>query len=332
MTPSPTRRRLVAGVVLLGAAAPARAQAPPNAPQSLPWPTRPVRLIVGFTAGSATDLTGRIFAQGFSQAWGQPVVVENISGNSGAIGVDRVAKAAPDGYTLMWSGNAAITVLPALQPLPFDPLRDLVSIGMTLSMASVFVANPDQPFRTLPELIVHAKAHPGRLSYGTPGVGTPQHIAAEMLCHQAGIRMEHIPYRGANLTDVMSGVLPLGVQNAGAAMPLVRDGRVRGLAVTSLVRTPHAPDLPTVAELGFPGFEATSWFGLMAPAGTPRAIIDKVNAEALRVLAEGENTARFAQMGLDLAPGTPAEMHARIAADIPKWGKVIAAAGIQAGR
>lgn len=308
---------------LLGAA-PARAQAG--------WPERPVRLIVGFTAGSATDLTGRIFAQAFSQAWGQPVVVENISGNSGAIGVDRVAKSPPDGYTLMWSGNAAITVLPAMQALPFDPLKDLASIGMTLAMPSVFVAHNGAPFRTLAELVAQAKAQPGVLSYGTPGVGTPQHIAGEMFCHQAGIRMEHIPYRGANLADVISGVLPLGIQNAGAAIPMVRDGRVRGLAATSLTRSANTPDLPTVAEQGFPGFEALSWFGLMAPAGTPRAIIDKVNAAAMRVLADGDQRSRFAQMGLDVAGSTPEAMQAQIAGDIPKWGRVIAAAGIQPGR
>lgn len=321
--PRLTRRGLAAGVALLAA---------PHARAQAPWPSRPVRMIVGFTAGSATDITGRIFAQAFSQAWGQPVVVENISGNSGAIGVDRVAKSPPDGYTLMWSGNAAITVLPAMQPLPFDPLKDLVSIGMALAMASVFVAGASSPFRTLADVVAEAKARPGALSYGTPGVGTPQHIAGEMFCHQAGIRMEHIPYRGANLTDVMSGVLPLGIQNAGAAIPLVKDGRVRGLGMTSLQRSANAPEVPTVAEQGFPGFEALSWFGLMAPAGTPRAIVEKVHAEAMRVVADGDQRARFAQMGLDLAPSTPEAMHARIAADIPKWREVIERAGIQPGR
>jgi tripartite-type tricarboxylate transporter receptor subunit TctC len=325
--PLSRRRLMTGGAVLLGAAAPggpARAQGA--------WPNRPVRMIVGFTAGSATDVTGRIFAQRFGEAWGQPVVVENIAGNSGAIGVDRVAKAAPDGYTLMWSGNAAITVLPSLQSLPFDPLKDLVSICMTLSMPSVFLASNEAPFRSLGELIAHAKANPGRLSYGTPGVGTPQHIAGEMFCHQAGIRMEHIPYRGANMADLISGVVPIGIQNAGAAMPLVREGRVRGLAVTSLTRSANAPDLPTVAELGFPGFEANSWFGLMAPSGTPRAIIDRIHADALRVLADSDLRAKFASLGLDSVGSTPEEMHKTIATDIPKWGRVIAAAGIQPAR
>lgn len=328
MIPSLPRRRLMAGTGLLAAAS-----APGRSPRAQPpWPSRPVRLVVGFTAGSATDVTARIFAQAFGQAWEQPVVVDNVSGNSGAIGTDRVAKAAPDGYTLLWAGNAAITVLPAMQALPFDPLRDLASICATLAMASVIFANRESGPPTLGALIEAARARPGGLAYGTPGVGTPQHIAGEMLCHLAGIRMEHVPYRGANLADVMSGVLPVGIQNAGAAMPLVREGRLRGLAVTSLGRTVAAPELPTVAEQGFPGFEALSWFGLMAPAGTPRPIIDKVRAAALRVLADPEQRARLAQLGLDPIGSTPEEMQARIAADIPKWGRVIAEAGIATTR
>lgn len=296
------------------------------------WPNRPVRLVVGFTAGSSTDVTARIFAQRFTEAWGQPVVVENIAGNGGAIGVDRVAKSAPDGYTLMWAGNGAITIVPSLQTLPFDPLKDLVSIGMTLSMASLIFLNNELPQRSLAEVIEAARANPGKLTYGTPGVGTPQHIAGEMLCHRAGIRMEHIPYRGANMTDVLSGVVPIGIQNAGAALPLVREGRLRCIAVTSRERTPNLPDIPTVAEQGFPGFEATSWFGLMAPAGTPEAIVRKVNAEARRVLADTEMQVKFASLGLDPSPSTPEEMRATIAADIPKWAKVMADAGIEGSR
>ncbi len=312
------RRGLLAAATLL--AAPARAQA---------WPTRPVRLVVGFTAGSSTDITARIFAQAFSQAWGQPVVVENIPGQGGAIGVDRVAKSPADGYTLMWAGNGAITIVPTLQQVGFDPLKDLVSICATLAMGSVFVVAKDSPWRSLADVIAAAKAQPGSIAYGTPGVGTPQHVAVEMLGRLAGIRMEHIPYRGANLADVMNGVLPLGVQNAGAAIPFVREGRVRGIAISTLARSANLPDLPTVAEQGFPGFEALSWFGLMAPAGTPRPIIDKVHAEAMRVLADTDQQSRFATMGLDPMGTTPAAMHALIAADLPKWAKVIAEAGIK---
>jgi tripartite-type tricarboxylate transporter receptor subunit TctC len=320
----PLLRAVAASLLALGLASTAFAQAA--------WPEKPVKLVVGFTAGSATDVTARMFAQKFSEAWGQPVVVENVTGNSGAIGVDRVAKAAPDGYTLMWSGNAAITILPSMQALPFDPLKDLTTISTSLAMPSVFFVNNDLPVKSIADLIAYAKANPGKLSYGSPGVGTPQHIAGELFCHLAGIKMEHIPYRGANLSDVMGGIVPVGIQNAGAAMPLVRDGRVRGIAVTSLKRATAAPDLPTLAEQGFPGFEATSWFALLGPANLPKPIVDKVRAESLKVLADLEYKKRFEAMGLDLVGSTPEETRAAIAADIPKWRKVIEQAGIKPGK
>lgn len=316
--------RALTAVGLALAALPAVAQAN--------WPDKPVKLVVGFTPGSATDVTARMFAQRFGEAWGQPVVVENVAGNSGAIGTDKVAKAAPDGYTLMWAGNAAITVLPSMQQLPFDPVKDFEHITTTLVMPSVIFVNNDLPVKTLAELIAYAKANPGKLSYGTPGVGTPQHVAGELFCRLAGIKMEHIPYRGANLTDTMSGLVPVGIQNAGAAMAFVRDGRVRGLAVTALKRSANAPDLPTVAEAGFPGFEATSWFALLAPKGTPKPIQDKVRAESLKVLADPAMVEKFAVMGLEPVGSTGEETRAAIANDIPKWGKVVQDAGIKAGQ
>ncbi len=260
------------------------------------------------------------------------MVVDNLPGSGGALGVERVARAAPDGHTFMWVGNGAVTIVPTLQRVGFDPLRDLVSMGAMLAMPTLILANKDQPFANLGDLIAHAKANPGKLNYGTPGVGTPQHIAAEMLCHQAGIRMEHIPYRGANLADVLSGVVPIGLQNAGAAMPLVRDGALRCLGLTTARRSANAPTIPTVAEQGFPGFEAISWFGLMAPAGTDPAIVAKVNADARQVLAEADTRARIAQLGLDPVGNSPAEMHAAIAAEIPKWAKVMTDAGMTLAR
>src|SRR5579859_6273818 len=306
-------------LALVLAAMPAAAQT--KGPEQ--WPAKAVKLVVGFTAGSATDVTARMFAQKFGEAWGQPVIVDNVAGNSGAIGTDKVAKAPPDGYTLMWSGNAAITVLPSLQPLPFDPVKDFEPISTTLVMPSIVFVNNDLPVKSLAELIAYAKANPGRLSYGSPGIGTPQHVAGELLGRLAGIKMEHIPYRGANLTDTMSGIVPVGIQNAGAAMPFVRDGRVRGLAVTSLKRSPNAPDLPTVAELGFPGFEATSWFALLAPKGTPKPILEKVRAASLKVLTDPDMVQKFAVIGLEPVGSTGEQTREAIAADIPKWGKVI---------
>lgn len=295
------------------------------------WPEKPVKLVVGFTAGSATDVTARMFAQKFGEAWGQPVIVDNVTGNSGAIGVDKVAKAPPDGYTLMWSGNAAITVLPALQPVPFDPVKDFAHISIALSMPSVIAVNNDLPVKTLGELVAYAKANPGKLSYGSPGVGTPQHVAGELFCYLAGIKMEHIPYRGANFNDTLGGTVPVAIQNAGAIMPLVRDGRLRGLAVTSLKRSDDTSNLPTVDEQGYKGFEAGSWFALLAPAGTPPAIVDKVRAETLKVLADPEMGKKFAALGLQPVGSTPDETRATIAADLPKWTKVVKEAHITVG-
>jgi tripartite-type tricarboxylate transporter receptor subunit TctC len=318
-------------MVMRAAMALALALAAQTAAAQTNWPEKPVKLVVGFTPGSATDVTARMFAQKFGEAWGQPVIVDNVAGNSGAIGTDKVAKAAPDGYTLMWAGNAAITVLPSLQPLPFDPVKDFEHISTTLVMPSIIFVNNDLPVKSLAELIAYAKANPGKLSYGTPGIGTPQHVAGELLGRLAGIKMEHIPYRGANLTDTMSGIVPVGIQNAGAAMPFVRDGRVRGLAVTSLKRSPNAPELPAVAELGFPGFEATSWFALLAPKGTPKVIVDKVREASLKVLADPDMVRKFATIGLEPVGSTGEQTREAIATDIPKWAKVIQDAGIKAG-
>ena len=324
-----TRRRLLAGgttaiiapLVLPGTV---RAQAD--------WPNRPIRLVVGFTAGSATDVTARAFAQRLGELWGQPVVVENVAGNAGGIGVDRVAKSTPDGYTLMWAASAALTILPSLQRLPYDPLRDLVPMGILLAMPSLVLVNNDLPVRSIADLVAHARANPGKLSYGTPGVGTPQHIAGEMLCRRADIKMEHIPYRGAALADTLSGAVPVAIQNAGAAMPLVRDGRLRCIGVTALQRSPNTANLPTVAEQGFPGFEALSWFGLMAPTGTPPAITTRVAADALRVLAEPEVRTRMNGLGLEIVGGTPEQMRQTIATEIPRWARVIEEARIEVPR
>jgi tripartite-type tricarboxylate transporter receptor subunit TctC len=287
------------------------------------YPNKPVRMIVGFTAGSATDVTGRLVAQKFSEMWGVPVTVENITGSSGAIGLERMAKSEPDGYTLMWTGNAAVTIVPSLQGAPYDPVKDLAPITVALVMPSIIAVNTDVPAKTLKEFIELAKSQPGKLSYATPGIGTPQHIAGELLKSLAGIDLVHVPYRGAVVTDVIGGRVPMTLQNAGAMMPLVRDGKLRGLAVTSLERSAQMPDLPTVAESGFPGFEAISWFGLLAPAGTPKAVIDKVHGAALKVLADPATKERFSQLGLSTVGNTPDEMAASIKADLAKWNKVI---------
>jgi tripartite-type tricarboxylate transporter receptor subunit TctC len=295
------------------------------------YPDKPVRMIVGFTPGSATDITARMFAQKFSEAWGQPVTVENIPGAGGALGANRAAKSPPDGYTLAYAANGAMTIAPSLQAnLPYDPVREFAPISLVLRMPSIVAVGNEVPARTLQELIALAKARPGKLSYATPGNGTPQHIAGELLKMLAGVDIIHVPYRGAVFTDVIGGRVTIAFQNAGAVLQTVREGKLRGLAVTSLDRSPNMPDLPTVSESGFPGFEAVSWFALLAPAGTPAPIVRKVYQESSRMVAEPATRARFAQLGLDTVGSSPEQLAAIIRSDIDKWAKVIKDAGITA--
>lgn len=293
------------------------------------YPSKPVRLVVGFTPGSATDVTARLFSQKFTEAWGVTVAVDNVPGVGGAVGVARVAKAPPDGYTLVFSGNGALTILPTLQSKPlFDAARDLAPISMVLAMPSILAVNNDVPAKTLQELIAYTRKQPGKLSYASPGAGTPQHIAGELLKGLAGLDMAHVPYKGAVLTDVIGGRVAMTIQNTGAILPVVRDGRLRGLAVTSLKRSPNIPELPTIAESGFPGFEAVSWFALLAPAGTPSGILAKVHQESMKVISNPDMRVRFAQLGLDIHARDAREVAAIMRTDTEKWAKVIKDAGI----
>lgn len=294
------------------------------------YPDRPVRIIVGFTAGSATDITARMFAQKLNVAWNVPVTVENIPGAGGSVGGDRVAKAASDGTTLYWGANGAMTINPSLLPNPtFDTVRDLAPIARVLVMPSLLVVNNDVPAKSVAELFALAKARPGQLSYASPGVGTPQHIAGELLKSLASVDIVHVPYRGVALADVIGGRVTMTLQNMGAILPVVRDGKLRALAVTSNQRSPIIPELPTLAESGFPGFEAISWFGLLAPAHTAAPIIAKVHEEIVKIAAQTDMRERLAQLGLEVAVNSPDEFAAVINADIAKWAKVIKDANIK---
>jgi tripartite-type tricarboxylate transporter receptor subunit TctC len=290
-----------------------------------------VRIIVGFTAGSATDITARLFAQKLNEAWNVPVTVENIPGASGSVGAERVAKSAPDGSTFYWGANGAMTINPSLQPSPtFDPARDLAPIARVLVMPSILAVNNEVPAKTVAELFTLAKAQPGKLSFASPGVGTPQHIAGELLKNLAGVDMVHVPYRGAILTDVIGGRVTMTLQNMGVILPIIRDGKLRALAVTSLRRSPIISELPTLAESGFPGFEVISWFGLLAPTATPVVIINKVHAELERIVANADTRERIAQLGLEASVNSPEEFAVVIKTDTAKWAKVIRAANIKA--
>ena len=302
----------------------------PVAAQSA-YPDRPVRIIVTFAPGSATDITARVIAQKLSVAWGVAVTIENIPGSGGVVGADRIAKATPDGYTLGWIANGALTIAPALQgKLPYDSARDFAPISQVLVMSSIVAVNNDVPVKSLQELVAFAKAQPGKLSYATPGVGTPQHIGGELLKSLASVDITHVPYRGALLADVIGGRVPMTFQNMAAILPTVRENKLRGLAVTSLKRSSVIPELPTVAESGYPGFEAVSWFALLGPRGTPAPILIKLHREITKIAALSDIREKFAQLGLDTIVGSPEELAVIIKSDIVKWAKVIDDAGIKA--
>jgi tripartite-type tricarboxylate transporter receptor subunit TctC len=296
------------------------------------YPEQGVRIIVGFPPGVAPDVTARLLADKFGEAWGKPVV-ENVTGAGSNIATDRVAKAAPDGYTLLMGGNAALVMSPSLYDrLPYDPVKDFAPISQVFVAANLLAIHPDVPAKSIPELVALAKAQPGKLTYGHAGVGTSQHLAAELFRSMAHIDIQPVAYRGttAVLPDLLAGRLTMSFANILNTLPLAREGRLRAFAVTSRQRSQAAPEMPTMAELGYPGFEAVPWFGLMAPAGTPPAIIDKVYRETSRALALPDVRKRFAELGVDLIGNTPAEFAAVIREEIPQWAAVIKGAGIKA--
>jgi tripartite-type tricarboxylate transporter receptor subunit TctC len=316
---------LVAALSVLLAAGAAHAQAT--------YPEQTIRILVGFSAGVAPDITARLLADRLSDAWGKPVVVENVTGAGGNIATDRVAKAAPDGYTLLMGGNASLIFSPGLyDKLSYDPIKDFAPISQIFIADNILVVPNEVPAKTLPELVALARAQPGKLSYAHAGVGTSQHLAGELFKTLTQTDIQPVAYRGttAILPDLLGGRLTMAFGNLVNVLPLMRDGKLRGFAVTSIKRSGAAPDLPTMAESGYPGFEAVPWFGLMAPAGTPRAIIDKLHRETAKVLAQPDVHKRLDELGLDLIGGSPEEFAAVIRAETPQWAKVIREAGIRA--
>jgi tripartite-type tricarboxylate transporter receptor subunit TctC len=297
------------------------------------YPEQGVRIVVGFPPGVAPDITARLLADKFTEAWGKAVVVENVTGAGSNIATDRVAKAAPDGHTLLMGGNSALVMSPSLyDKLAYDPVRDFVPISQVFVSANLIVIHPDVPAKTLPELVALARAVPGKLTYGHAGVGTSQHLAAELFKFMAHIDIQPVAYRGttAVLPDLLAGRLTLSFANIVNALPLAREDKLRAFAVTSNRRSGAAPDMPTMAELGYSGFEAVPWFGLLAPAGTLPAIVDKIYRETERTLALPDVRKRLAELGLDVIGNSPAEFSAVIKAEIPQWAAVIKGAGIKA--
>jgi tripartite-type tricarboxylate transporter receptor subunit TctC len=298
------------------------------------YPSRPVKILVGFTPGTAPDLAARILAERFSELWGTPFVVENIPGAGSNIATDRVAKAAADGYTLLMGGNSALVINPSLyETLPFDPLKDFAPISQVFIAANVLAVPPALPAITVADLVALAKADPGKLSYGHAGVGTSQHLAAELFKHMAHVDIAAVAYRGttAFMPDLLANRINMSFANIVNVVPLAREGKLRALAVTSIKRSALAPDLPTMAESGFPGFEAVPWFGLLAPAGTPEDVLDKLHIGTVKALAMPEVRRKFDELGLEPVGNTPAEFIAIIHKETPEWAKVIKEAGIKLG-
>jgi len=296
------------------------------------YPARPVRIIVAFSAGGGTDLVARAVAQKLSERWGQSVLVDNRVGASGMIGADAVAKANPDGYTLLMASPQEIAVNHFLfAKVAYDPERDFAPITLVAVTPLVVAAYPGVPAKNMQELVALAKAQPGTLGFATPGTGSTQHLTGEMLMDQAGIKLVHIPYKGAgqSIPDVLGGQVPLGIYGLLTISQHAKSGKMRILAVTTPKRSSAAPEIPTLAESGFPGFDTSLWFGLLAPAATPKDIVAKVHDDVVQALKLPDVKARIAEQGAGIVGDTPAEFAAFIAAESAKYAKIIKQAGVK---
>jgi tripartite-type tricarboxylate transporter receptor subunit TctC len=297
------------------------------------YPDKQIRLLVGFAPAGPADIAARVLADRLSEAWGKPVVVENVTGAAGNVAADRVAKAAPDGYTLAIAASATIVTNVSLyDKLPFDPVKDFAPISQLVFTPNILAVNNDVPAKTVQELAALAKARPGELTFGSAGVGTSQHLAGELFKSMGGLNLQHVPYRGIAqvMPDLLGGRLTMVFGNISAVLPLARENKVRAMAVTSIRRSASASQLPTMAEQGFPGFDSTAWFGLMAPAATPAPIIAKLHAETVKILARPDVRKRFDELGMEVIGNTPAEFADVIKAEIPVWAKIIKASGAKA--
>ncbi len=296
------------------------------------YPSRPVRLIVPFAAGGLNDVVARLVAPYLERALGQPFIIDNRPAASGIVGTDATAKATPDGYTLLMVASS-FTVIPAThQKVPYDAQRDLAPIVMVAKNALLFLVNPKVPAKSLAEFVALAKADPGKFNYASPGAATQTHLVVELFSQKAGIKLQHIPYRGGApaMTAMVAGDTQFTAISTLLSLPQIQSAALRAIASGSLTRDPQLPDLPTVAEQGFPGFEAIQWIGLLTTAGTPTEIIERLNAEVNRVLRDPDLIAKFAQQGISPAGGTPAEFQRTIAADLKNWTETARAANIKA--
>ncbi len=294
------------------------------------YPDRPIRLVVPFPPGGGSDITGRTIAQKLGEALGQQIIVDNRGGAGGNIGTDIVAKAAPDGYTICMALSGPFSINGSLMgKLPFDPLKDFALITLAGATPNLLVAHPSVPAQSVKELIALAKASPGKLNFASSGVGTPAQLAGELFNTMAGVKLVHVPYKGAApaLTDLLAGQVQLMFSTMPPALPQVKAGKLKALAVTSAKRSLTTPELPTIAEAALPGFEAITWYGMAAPAGTPAAIVKKLNAEVVKLLHLPEVKERLLATGTEASGTSPEEFAAYIKSEIVKWAKVVKASG-----
>jgi len=294
------------------------------------FPTHAAKLVVPFPPGGPLDSTGRLIADKVSAAWGQPVVVENKPGAGGNIGADLVAKSAPDGYTIVMGALSTHAVNPSLySKMPYDAVKDFAPITLVAVTPNVLVVNPKLPVNSVKDLVAYAKANPGKLSFASGSNGSAGHLAGELFKTDTGTDIVHIPYKGAApaMQALLAGDVQFMFDNLASAMAQVKAGKVKALAVTTPQRSPLAPDLPTMAEAGLPGFDITTWYGLLAPAGTPKDVVAKWNAEVVRVLKTPEVRDQLAARGAEASPTTPEEFAAFIGREIPKYAKIVKASG-----
>jgi tripartite-type tricarboxylate transporter receptor subunit TctC len=296
------------------------------------YPEKPVRIVVPFPAGSAPDVVARVLADDYGNAWKQPVLVENVPGAAGSVAAERVARAPADGYTLLLSGDAAMTTNVALyEKLAYAPLRDFAPISLVVETPNVLVVHPDVPARSVQELVALAKSQPGKLTYASAGSGTSQHLAGELFNRAAGVAVTHVPYKGPQaVQDVMAGRVTMVFGNVVTTLPQVRDGRLRALAVTSNARVELVPDLPTMAEAGLPDVDAIAWFGLLAPAGTPPAIVRAVHERTIAALGNPQLRAKLVSTGMIVVGNDPAAFAKRIEIEIARKGALVRAIGAKA--
>jgi tripartite-type tricarboxylate transporter receptor subunit TctC len=321
------RRSLLAGIALLAAIA---IGAPSAHAQS--YPDRPIRLVVPFAAGGLIDVAARLVAPHLEKSLGQPVIIDNRPAAAGMVGTDQVAKAQPDGHTLLMVASS-FTVIPATRSkVPYDAARDLAPILVVAKSSMLFLINPKVPAKSLTEFVALAKAEPGKFNYATPGAASQAHLLIELFSQKAGIKMQHIPFRGGNpaMQAMVAGDTQFTAISTLLSLPHLQSGSLRAIANGNLNREPALPDLPTIAEQGYPDFEAIQWIGLLTTAGTPKPVVDRLNAEVNRALRDPDLIAKFAQQGLVPAGGTPDDFARTIAADLKNWSETARAANIKA--